>query len=455
MNITKENKEGLNAVIKVNIEEKDYREKVNKIIKDYKKKARIDGFRTGHVPEGLIRKMYGKAILVDEVNKLISESLTKYIREENLKVLGEPLPSKEEQKEINFDTDKDFEFAFEVGLAPEVEIKLSKRDKVPYYDIKVDDELRQKQIEQLTKQFGSFASVEEIADKEMLKGDFVELDDEKKPKEDGIKADDVTISLEMMKDEEILKQFIGKKVGDKVVFNVRKAYPNDTEISSMLRIDKDKAEQVQGDFEYEIKNIQKFVPAEVNQELFDKAYGEGNVKSEEEFKEKVTEGIKQSLVKESDYRFGVDAKKKLVKKFDPELPEQFLKRWLMESNEGKLTEEQLDNDFPAFIEDLKWQLIKDQIAKDEEIKIAEEEVLATAKELTAMQFQQYGMGGLPDEHLENYAKEILKKDEERRKIQDKLQEDKVLENLKEKIKLDTKAVSVKEFEKIWEADKKN
>jgi len=288
----------------------------------------------------------------------------------------------------------------------------------------------------------------------MLKGDFVELDDEKKPKEDGITAEDVTISLEMMKDEEIQKLFTGRKVGDKVVFNVRKAYPNDTEISSMLRIDKDKAADVQGDFEYEIKDIQKFVPAEVNQELFDKAYGEGNVKSEEEFKEKVTEGIKQSLAKESDYRFGVDAKKKLVKKIDPELPEQFLKRWLLESNEGKITEEQLENDFPAFIEDLKWQLIKDQIAKDEELKIAEEEVLATAKELTAMQFQQYGMGGLPDEHLENYAKEILKKDEERRKIQDKLQEDKVLASLKEKIKLDTKEISVKEFEKIWEADKK-
>ncbi len=453
MNIVKENIDELNALLKVQITKEDYAEKVENVLKDYRKKARIDGFRPGKVPAGLIKKMYGKAILVEEVNKLISESLTNYIREEKLNILGEPLPNKD-QKTIDFDQDNEFEFVFDIALAPEVDVKLSKKDKVPYYDIKVDKKLLETHTDNYQRRFGEFVDVEKTTDNEMLTGNFTQLDENGNELEDGIKTEDVKITIEYIKDKDIKATFADKKVGDKVKFDVRKAYPSDSEIASMLRIDKEKAQNITGDFEFQINAIQRFEKAEVNQELFDKAFGEGVIQSEKEFNNKLSEEIKENFKKEADYRFLIDAKEKLVNKIKPELPVEFLKRWLVTINEGKFTPEQIEEEFPKFEEDLKWQIIRDQIIKDNEIKVTEEEVLDVAKEVTAAQFMQYGLNNLPDEQLEMYAKEILKKDSERRNLYERKFEDKVLEHIKDSVKLDEKEITTEEFQKLFEDQQK-
>lgn len=453
MNITKENISKVNALLKVNVTKDDYTEKVETQIKDYKKKARVDGFRPGKIPEGLVRKMYGKAILVEEVNKIMSESLTKYLIDEKLNILGEPLPNRENQKPIDFDNDTDFEFVFDIALAPEIDVKLSKKDKITFYDIKVDGKILDSQIDNYLRRFGEFKDVEEATDMEMLTGNFVQVDENNAIVDGGINTEHVKITIEYIKDKEVKDLFLAKKVGDKIIFDLRKAYPSDTEIASMLHIDKEKAKELTGNFEFTINQIQRFEKAEMNQDLFNKAFGDGVINSEKEFKEKLTAEIKENFVKESDYRFMFDAKENLVSKLNPELPAEFLKRWLLEINKGKFTSEQIEAEYPAFEEDLKWQLIKDQIIKTNEINVDEQEVLALAKEVTAAQFMQYGLNNLPDEHLENYAKEILKKDSERKKLFEKKLEDKVVAYIKDSVKLDVKEVSTEDFQKLWTEQK--
>ena len=452
MNIVRENISDLTAVLKVQINQDDYTGRVDDVLKDYRKKARIDGFRPGKVPAGMIKKMYGKGVLIEEVNKLISESLTNYIRDEKLNVLGEPLPN-ENQKTIDFDNATDFEFAFDIALSPEVEVKLTKRDKVVYYDIKVDEKLLENHTDNYARRFGEFVQTKETTDHEMLTGNFAQLNENNEVVEDGIKAEEVKITIEYIKDEEIKKTFAGKKVGDVVVFDVRKAYPSDSEIASMLRIDKEAAKDLNGNFQFEISKIESFQKAEIDQDLFDKAFGKDVVKSEEEFKAKVTEEIKANFSKETDYRFLVDAKNKLVKKINPELPVEFLKRWLTVINEGKFTAEQIEEQFPKFEEDLKWQIIKDHIIRVNEIKVEEEDALAVAKEVTAAQFAQYGLMNLTDDQLANYAQEILKNNDQKRDLYERAFENKVLSFIKESVKLDSKEVTIDEFQKIWEEEK--
>lgn len=453
MNIVKENNSDLTAVLKVQITKEDYTEKVESMLADYKKKARIDGFRPGKVPAGMIRKMYGKGVLIEEVNKLISESLTNYIRDEKLNVLGEPLPNKD-QKQIDFDNESEYEFAFDIALSPEVDVKLSKKDKVVYYNIKVDEKLLETHTDNYARKFGEFIDVEETTDNEMLSGNFVQLNENSEILEDGITADDVRITIEYIKDEDIKKTFAGKKLGDKVNFDVRKAYPSDAELSSMLRIEKEAAAKLTGDFQFEITKLQRFQKSEINQELFDKAYGKDTVKSLDEFNAKLSEEIQQNFVKETDYRFLFDAKKKIVDKINPELPTEFLKRWLTIVNEGKFTAEQIEEEFPKFEEDLKWQVIKDQIIRTNEIKVEENEILELAKEVTAAQFAQYGLANMPDEQLATYAQEILKKDGERRNLYEKKFEDKVVTFIKDSVKLDNKEITVEAFQKLWEEENK-
>jgi trigger factor len=453
MNIVKENNSDLTAVLKVQITKEDYTEKVENMLADYKKKARIDGFRPGKVPAGMIRKMYGKGVLIDEVNKLISESLTNYIRDEKLNLLGEPLPNKD-QKQIDFDNEAEYEFVFDIALSPEVEVKLTKKDKVVYYDIKVDEKLLETHTDNYARKFGEFIDVEETTDNEMLSGNFIQLNENSEVLENGIKADDVRITIEYIKDEDIKKTFAGKKLGDLITFDLRKAYPSDAELSSMLRIEKEAAAELNGDFQFEITKLQRFQKSEINQELFDKAYGKDTVKSLDEFNAKLSEEIQQNFVKETDYRFLFDAKKKIVEKINPELPTEFLKRWLTIANEGKFTAEQIEEEFPKFEEDLKWQVIKDQIIRTNEIKVEENEILELAKEVTAAQFAQYGLANMPDEQLATYAQEILKKDGERRNLYEKKFEDKVVTFIKDSVKLDNKEITVEGFQKLWEEEQK-
>ncbi|MFO8235711.1 MAG: trigger factor [Bacteroidales bacterium] len=455
MDITRENKDEQNAVLKVQVKPEDYQENVDAVIKDYKKKAKMDGFRQGKVPEGLIRKMYGRAIKIDEINKVVSQKLNEYIKSEELKILGEPLPSEEDkEKAINWDYDKEFEFAFDIGLAPEVEVKISKHDKVPYYKITITEDLIEEQKENYKSRMGEFKDVEQVTDKEeLLKADLTELDENGNVKEEGIFKENVSLSLSVIKEEEIKKQFEDAKPEAEIEIDLKKAYPNETELSSLLEVNKEELSNISDKFRIFINEIKKFEKAEINQEFFDKLYGEGNVTSEEEFNEKIKEDLQEQFKPESERKLHIDIKEHFVRKINPKLPSKFLKRWLKATQQNEnLTEDQIDNEFPHFEEDVKWDLIKNQIIENNEIKVEEQEVLDLAKRLTQQQFQQYGMMNFPEEQLEQYAKQLLSNEEQKRKIHDQKYEEKVIEHIKENIKLNEKEVTLEEFKKQVEGD---
>lgn len=449
MNITKTNIDDLNAVIKLQIVKEDYESRVNDVLKDYRKKANINGFRQGKVPMGVIKKMYGTPVLADEVNKLLSDELMKYIRENDLKILGEPLPNETEQKEINWEKDTDFEFAFDIALTPEYTLNLSKRDKMTFFKIAVDEKMIENGVEMHARRFGSNEPAEVVEEKELLKGNYAQVDAEGKLVEEGITSEDVAISLEYMTDEDAKKKFIGAKKGEVVVFNPAKAFANKTDLASMLSISKEEAENLDADFQFTITEITKFVNAELNQELFDKVFGEGTVSSEEEFKNRIKEDIEKQLVNDSDYKFLIDAKEKLVKKAKMELPEAFLKRWIIATNK-EMNEEQVEKDFANYVDEFKWQLIKNRLTEENELKVEQEEVMEFAKQQALMQFQQYGMMEVPEEYLTNYAQQMMQNQEEQRRIYERMIDNKIVEFLKDAIKIEEQEVSTEEFNKMFE-----
>ncbi len=451
MNISKELKDDLNAVLKVQISKDDYEPKVQQVLGDYRKKARIDGFRPGKVPAGLIQKLYGKTVMVEEINKLLSESVMKYIHDEHIHILGDPLPSENDQKEIDWETQKEFEFAFDLGLSPEFELNLTKKDKCTSYNILPNDKIIDTHIDNYLRRYGAFKTCESVADgKEMLKGSMVEMSAEGAVKDNGIVTSESTIYLEFLKDEEIKKQFITLKQNDTISFNLRKAYPNDVELATILHLKKEEIADNNSDFQFTISSISIFEKSEINQELFDKIYGENNVKTEEEFRAKVEEEIKANLSRESDYKFRLDTKEMLLKKVDFNLPTSFLKRWIEISNEGKYTAEQLDKEFPKFERDLKWQLIQNKIVKEHDLKISDEEILEFAKAQTRLQFEQYGMFNVPEEHVTNYAEESLKREDDRRRMFERKFEDKVIDFVRETVTIQIKDTSTEEFDKLFE-----
>lgn len=450
MNITKENIDELNAVVKLSIEKKDYEATVSETLKEYRKKANMPGFRAGKVPAGIIKKMYGKAVLADEVNKILSKELTKYIFDNNLNILGEPLPNEEKQPVIDWEKDENFDFVFDIGLSPEFEISLDKRNKLPYYEIKVDDELIDKQIEGYTNRFGENVPAEEIGDKETARGNFVQLDAEGNNLEEGISAENVLVSVELIKDEAIKKSFIGAKKGDVIKFNPKTAFENEHEVAHLLNIEHDKAKELDSEFNFTINEINTFQAAEVNEELFKKIYGEETeIKTADDFRAKIAEELKENLKYSSEYRLLIDAKETLSKKVNMDLPEAFLKRWLVATNEN-ITEEQIEKDFEHFRKDLEWSLIKSKIAKDNEIKVDDNDIRESAREMANMQFRQYGMFNVPEEHLDNYADSILQNEEEKRKLSEKKLEDKVIAFIKDKVNLDVKETTQEEFDKLFE-----
>lgn len=445
MNISRKDIDEVNAVLSLKIVPEDYESRVEEIIKDYKNKVKLDGFRPGKVPIGLVRKMYRKPVLVEEVNKLISELLSKYFVDEKLRILGDPLPSEEGNDPIDWDNQTEFDFSFDIALAPEFKIELTKNNKVPYYTIKIDKKLRDAYIENYTRRFGAYKGVEKIeTGDELLKASVRELS------ENGIIADDTSLSLSVIKDEEIKKKFIGQIKGSKLLIDLKKAWPNDTELASILKTDKEKLKDTGDEFEIEINDIERFVDSDINQEFFDKAFGKDTIKTEEEFMGRIDAEIAENLQKESEARFAVDAREMLIKKLKLKLPEEFLNKWLVKANEGKFSKEEIDKDFSLFRNDLEWQLIREEIVKDQDLKVSEEDILNYAKEVTMMQFVQYGLTNVPDDQLEHYAKEMLEKKEEKQKLSDKLYEDKVMAYIKSVVKLDEKKITTDDFNKLYE-----
>ena len=448
MNITRENINDVNAVIKISIEKPDYEQAVINSLKEYRLKASIPGFRPGKVPASLVKKKYGTAILVDEINKLLSHNLSEYLANEKLNVLGEPLPNEEQQKKINWDTDENFEFVFDIALAPEVKITLNKNKKFEYCNIKVSEEMIDQQIDMLSSQFGKNVPVKKAKENSSVRGDFVQLDESGNELAGGIQPKGVFIAVELIKDEEVRKSFIGRKIGDVLVFDPAKAVENRREVGYMLNIKHDEAEKLNSDFKFTITEILQYEKAEINDELFKKLYGEEKeIKTIEDFRNQVKEEISANLKNSSDYKFGIDAREKLVEETEINLPETFLKRWLIAVNK-ELTEERIENEFEYFIKDLKWQLIKDSIIKDNALNVTHEEALDFAKQLALAQYSQYGIYNLPDDKLDSLANAILEKREESERIVKKLFEDKVFVVVKEKVKIVEKEVTQEEFNEL-------
>lgn len=452
MKISFENPDKINGLMTLTVEEADYKENVEKKLKDYRKKANVPGFRPGMVPMGLIKRQYGTAIKVDEVNKLVGENIYKYVQENNIAMLGEPMPS-DKQVEQDLESDGPFTFVFDIAVAPEFKIELTNKDKINYYNIDVDDKLIDEQVESFAARAGHYDKVEaydpELRD--MLKGDLREQEKKGKDKEDGITVSDAVLMPQYIKVDKQKKLFEGCKVGDIITFNPKKAYPdNDAEIASLLKVKKEDVKDLKSDFTFQITEISRFVKADVDQKLFDQIYGEGEVKTEEEFRNRISEGIKAQFAGNSDYRFLLDIRKYAEDKVgELKFPEELLKR-IMKNNNRDREEDFVEKNFEGSLKELKWHLIKEQLVNANEIKIEQDDIKNAAKESARAQFAQYGMTNVPDEYLDNYATDLLKKQEQVQAFVDRAIDMKLTEALKKVVKLTNKKVSLDGFNKLFE-----
>ncbi len=447
MNIARENIDELNAVLTLTVEKNDYEQKVDEVLKQQRKKVNMPGFRKGKVPMGLVKKMYGQQVLFEQVNRLISESLYGYIKENNISVLGEPLPT-ENSAPVDFDNDSVFEFKFDIGLEPEFNLTLNKKNKLPLYNIEITDEMLDEQIKDICDRFAEEKEIDKSDEKSYIKLKFVQLDEKGEVVESGLSSEN-TVTVSTLKDE-VKDKFIGVKTGDVVKENINNIFVEKNVIASIFNVDDEIAKDINSDFNFTVEKIYTFIPAELNQELFDKAVGKGVVSSVEELKEKVKETIQKTYDFEIDYKFLSDAKKSLLKKADMQLPEAFLKRWILATNKEneKFEADKIDENMPLYLDDLKWQLIKNKIIVENEIKLEEEEIKAAAVKAAKLEFMRYGMSEMPEEQYESFANVLLEKEEQRRSIAEKAAEDKVLDKIKELIKIDEKTVSREEFNKL-------
>ena len=451
MNVSLQNIDKVSALLTVKLEKADYQERVDKALKHLRQKAQMPGFRPGMVPMGLVKKMYGKSVLAEEVTKLLSETAYKYIQDNKVNILGEPLPNEEKQPAIDFDTMEEFEFLFDIALAPEFKVEVSKDDKVDYYDIEVTDEMVNNQVKAYTQRNGKYEQVETYAENDLLKGLLAELDEEGNTKEGGIQVEGAVMMPAYMKNDEQKAIFANAKVNDVLVFNPHTAWDgNPAELASLLKIDKEAAAEMKSNFSYQVEEITRFVEGELNQDIFDQVFGEGNVKTEEEFRAKVKEVIANQFVADSDYKFLIDLRKVLTDKIGKlEFPDALLKR-IMRLNNPDKDEKFVEDNYDKSIEELTWHLIKEQLVKANDIKVEQKDIADMAKEATRAQFAQYGMLSVPDEILENYSKEMLKKKESVEGLVNRVVETKLATALKPQVTLENKAISAVDFNKMFE-----
>lgn len=450
MNILFENPDKVNGLMTVTVEEADFKDDVEKTLKDYRKKANFPGFRPGMVPMGLIKKQFGASVKMDTLNKFVGEKIYTYIKDNKIQMLGEPLPS-EKQEPVDIEKDGPYTFMFDIAVAPEFKIELNGDTKLAYYNIKADDKLIDQQVDMFASQLGSYEKADSYdgEQRDMLKGDLRELDADGNTKEGGITVDGAVMMPEYIKVEDQKKLFDNAKPGDIIAFNPRKAYPdNDAEVASLLKIDREAVKSMDSDFSYQVIEISRFKKAEVNQEMFDHVFGKDAVKSEEEFRARIAEGLKPQLQANSDYKFLIGVRKYAEDAVgELTFPDALLKRVMLLNNKDK-GEEYVEKNYDESIRQLKWHLIKEQLVAANNIKVEDADVKAAAKEAARMQFAQYGMNNVPDEYLDNYAGEMLKKRDSAAGFVDSAVENKLVQALKGVVTLDEKTVTLDEFNEL-------
>jgi trigger factor len=448
MKISFECPDKINGLLTMTVEAADYQDAVEKTLKNYRKKAQVPGFRPGMVPMGMIKKQYGTAAKVDEVNKVLGEKLYAYIQENNIQMLGEPLPN-EKQVPQDFEKDENLTFVFDIAVAPDFKAELTAKDKIDYYTISADEKLINDQVAMYQSQGGEFVKADVFSGNDTLTGDMRELDENGNTKEGGITTESAMVMPAYIKDEDQRKLFDGAKAGDIITFNPKKAYPdNDAEVAALLKVQKDDVKDLAADFSYQITEIRHFQPAEVDQKLFDRVFGEGTVKDEKEFRQKIADTIAPQLQQNSDYKFLLDVRAYMEKKVGKlEFPEALLKRVMLQNNKDKGAD-YVEKNFEGSIKELAWHLIKQQLVAANEIKVDDADLKAVAKEAIRAQFAQYGMSNVPDDVLENYAGEQLKKRENVDNFVDRAVDMKLTETLKKVVKLNEKTVTLEEFNKL-------
>lgn len=450
MKVSFEAPDKINGLLTITVEEDDYKEDVEKTLKEYRKKANVPGFRPGQVPMGMIKRQFGSAIKMDAVNKLLGNEIEKYISENNIQMLGEPLGS-EKQEAQDLEAAPPYTFMFDIAIAPEFKVELTNKDKIDYYDIQVDDELVDKQVKMFAARMGKNVSVEEYQDGDLLKGDMRELDDKGNTKEGGLTVEDAVIMPKYIKVDEQKKIFDGAKKGDIITFNPKKAYPDSiTELAALLKVKKEEAEQYAGDFSYQITNIDRMQDHAVDQELFDQVYGAGNVKDEKDFRAKIADGLKKQLEHESNYKFLLDLRKYVENKVGAlTYPDALLKRILKQRNTDK-DEAAIEKNYELSLKELSWDLMRSQLAEQLKVKVTDDDVKNAAIETARMQFAQYGMNDVPEMYVEQYAEKLLKKEDTRHNFVNRAADVKVVEAVKPVVKLNKKKISLDDFQKMTE-----
>ena len=451
MKISFENPDKINGLLTIVVEEEDYKNDVEKTLKDYRKKANVPGFRPGQAPMGMIKRQFGPSVKMEAVNKIIGQQIYKYVQDNKIQMLGEPLTS-EKQAPVDIEKDGPYTFMFDIAVAPEMKVSLTGRDKVDYYKIVVDDKTIDQQVDMLASRSGSYEKAENFEGNDMLKGDLRELDENGNTKEGGITVESAVLMPSYIKVDDQKKLFDGAKLGDIITFNPRKAYPdNDTEVSQLLKIERDAVKDMESEFSYQITEIQRFKKHEVNEELFKQVFGEDtDVKDEAAFRAKIAEGLNEQLVNDSDFKFLLDVRAHCEKKVGKlEYPDALLKRIMLANNKDK-GEDFVEKNYEMSIKELTWHLIKEQLVSAQNIKIEDADIKETAKEAARAQFAQYGMTNIPEEYIENYANEILKKGDSTEALVDRAVDRKLAAALKGVVKLNEKEISVEDFNKMMQ-----
>lgn len=447
MNISFENPDKVNGLLTITVEEADYQASVEKTLKDYRKKANYPGFRPGMVPMGLIKKQFGASAKMDAINKLIGEQIYKYMQDNKIQMLGEPLPS-EKQEAQDLEKPAPYTFAFDIAVAPEFKIELNGHNKIDHYTITVDDALIDRQVDMFASRSGSYEKAESYEDNDMLKGDLRELDEQGNTKEGGVTVEAASIMPNYIKNEAQKALFNGAKLGDIITINPSEAYESEAEIASLLKVERDRVKDFKGNFSYQITDIQRYKKHPVDQELFDQMFGKDTVKDEKAFREKIAEGLKAQLAVDADYKFILDVRAYCEKKVGKlQFPDALLKRIMLNNNKDK-GEEFVEKNYGQSVKELTWHLIKEQLVAANQIKVDDADVLNAAKETARVQFAQYGMNNVPDEYVENYAKEILKKRENVDGLVDRAVDIKLTDALKKVVKLNEKEISLDDFNKM-------